>query len=540
MLSFAAAWVVYQNALSSGIAATAQAGQVRLSEVTSTLRLQLSGFRTLANVLANEPILQTALVTAPDAELRDWLADFQLTYGAWHIDLADPQGRIIASSGPAREGQQVTPRLMAAALNARLEFEHVREGGVRLTRFARGLFTADHVPLGVVVVSAEMAALEFEWPVAPEPVVFFDADNQSFIANRPELLGLSLTAAPDAGGFPILRQPGPHALWRLGPPANSQGDVLRLERFIAPLDLRAEIFVSVAPAQEAARLRFALALATALVIGLIGAIAVQQRRQLAFEADYSATLEARVEARTAELRKAQGELVEASKLAALGRLSAGISHELNQPLAAILNFAENGRKFLAKGRVDPVSDNLALIGDQVRRMTRIINNLRAFARKEVMPTEPISFRAVVENAYGLVAADLAKAGVAASLSLPDDDVDVLAGRVRLEQVVLNLLTNAMDAMATSTDKNLLVSLDSTGSSAALTVRDTGSGIQDPDRVFEPFYTTKNLGASQGLGLGLSLALGIIQQFGGQLSCRNLAQGAEFKITLPLLEDTQDV
>jgi two-component system C4-dicarboxylate transport sensor histidine kinase DctB len=110
--------------------------------------------------------------------------------------------------------------------------------------------------------------------------------------------------------------------------------------------------------------------------------------------------------------------------------------------------------------------------------------------------------------------------------------------VRLEQVILNLITNAIDAMDASEIKTLSVQLEHVDKKAVLRFQDTGTGILDPTRVFEPFYSTKNLGASQGLGMGMSLSFGIVQQFGGDLRCRNLDKGAEFLVELPC-EDLSD-
>ena len=278
-------------------------------------------------------------------------------------------------------------------------------------------------------------------------------------------------------------------------------------------------------------MRRPVALATAL--GLVGAVAFQQRRRFALEAQHSAELEARVEARTAELRLAQDELVAASKLAALGRLSAGVSHELNQPLAAILNFAENGQKFLQRQKTELAAENLEMISDQVRRMTRIIGNLRAFARQEVMPTDTVDLAEVVRSALTMLEDDLKAASTKAVEKLPTGSVHVLAGQVRLEQVVMNLVSNAIDAMQGQKQKVLTVELTVSDEDAVLIVSDTGPGIAEPDRVFEPFYTTKDLGSSKGLGMGLALAYGITARFGGQLTCRNTGEGAEFTMTLPL-------
>ena len=113
---------------------------------------------------------------------------------------------------------------------------------------------------------------------------------------------------------------------------------------------------------------------------------------------------------------------------------------------------------------------------------------------------------------------------------------VLAGQVRLEQVVLNLVTNALDAMATSANKTLTITLSINEVEATLKVTDTGHGIADPSSVFEPFYSTKDLGASKGLGMGLALSHGIVMRFGGALTCQNTDDGAQFRISLPLAKE----
>jgi two-component system C4-dicarboxylate transport sensor histidine kinase DctB len=174
----------------------------------------------------------------------------------------------------------------------------------------------------------------------------------------------------------------------------------------------------------------------------------------------------------------------------------------------------------------------------VRRITRIIGNLRAFARQEVAATELISFRDTVEGALVLAADKLKVAQVTTKVNLPSERLEIKAGQVRLEQVILNLITNAIDAMDASEIKTLSVQLEHVDKKAVLRFQDTGTGISDPTRVFEPFYSTKNLGASQGLGMGMSLSFGIVQQFGGDLRCRNLDKGAEFLVELPC-EDLSD-
>jgi two-component system C4-dicarboxylate transport sensor histidine kinase DctB len=536
-VSVALAGAFYQNTLRGTLASLEESGTVRLSEAVSRLRLQIDGYRALANVIADNQQMADALRDSSIEDAHETLANFEATYGAWRIDLTDKAGLVLSTSSIAPQTPSYSGALLRAANNNRLGFAQTLENGQRILQLSRGVLTEGNRPSGVVIVSVSLAALEFEWPVSPEPIVFFDPEGLSVSTNRPNLLFLSRGGDPEETAFDLTSkfELGDTTLWKFQPPRGDPLEVIKAEQFVPQLDLTGVIFLDTSDARATAKLRVILVLAGAVVLGLIGTVALQQRRRRVLEEQHSAGLEARVEERTEELRGAQDALVEASKLAALGRLSAGVSHELNQPLAAILNFAENGQEFLARGRPNPAAQNLTLISDQVRRINRIIGNLRAFARQEVAPADKIDFPSVVDAAIDLAADDIRSAKVELVKEIPKTEMIVLAGRVRLEQVVLNLITNALDAMTQSAEKTLDVRVFSNDTNAVLTIRDTGHGIEDPRAVFEPFYSTKDLGASKGLGMGLALSFGIISRFGGTLSCRNTNPGAEFKVTLPLAD-----
>ncbi len=522
LLGVLATFVAYQNTLRTELSKDRAAGAVRLAETTSRLRGQLDVYRTLTNVLAQDP-------RVGDDTVAEKLSNFSLTYGAWQIDLTDENGRVVASSNEARVGYLHDAALIHAAANGRLGYEVDVEQGERLVRFSR-TFSGG----GVVVVSAGFGSLEFEWPITPEPVILFNRDDLSISANRSDLLLLSLTKTPGEGGFPLTREAdvGGQPTWFFAQGTTAKNaQVVRTD--VPLLELTGMIIMDTAPARNTALVRASLTAALVLALGLAGAILMQQRRRLAMESEYSANLEARVQERTQALQQTQTKLMEASNLAALGRLSAGISHELNQPLAAIQTFAENGRTFLSKDRPKDADGNLSLIADQVRRITRIIGNLRAFARRDATQRDVLDLRPVVENTLAMAAPDIAARGADVTMDLPNGPVMVLGGQVRLEQVVLNLVTNALDAMETVPEKRLEIALTVDATRAILTVQDSGTGIEDPSQVFEPFYSTKDLGSSQGLGMGLALSFGIVSQFGGQLSCQNTENGAQFCMTLPL-------
>jgi two-component system C4-dicarboxylate transport sensor histidine kinase DctB len=528
---------VYTDAISVELAEQREAGRVRLSEASSRLRGQLEGYRALANLIAKDPKMPAALAAPglPGADAD--LALLSLTYGAWRIELADRQGKIIATSDPKGNASSYAPQLITAALNSRLGYSIDKDHGRRLIRFSRGVPGPNATVLGVVIISADLETLEFEWPVTPEPVIFFNGEGVSMSANRPELLLKSLADNATEPKFPLAGGVGEYGtvLWQYQPAPGQKTEVQALSVQIPQLQMTGKILLDTGAAREIALLRLGLVSTLLIVLALAAAIFLQQRRRLALEARHSATLEQRVEERTIELRDTQNELVEASNLAALGRFSAGISHELNQPLAAILNFAENGKRYIKMSRAPEAGENLAQIADQVRRITRIIGNLRAFARQEHLPSERIDIVEVMRRTIDMMNGEIKSAGATVKTSLPSHPVYVMAGKVRLEQIVLNLLSNALDAMRTSQQKILSVELAVEDHDVRISVRDTGSGIDEPKRVFEPFYSTKQLGSSKGLGMGLALCFGLVTRFGGRLSCRNLEHGAEFVMTLPVHE-----
>ncbi|WP_017772577.1 ATP-binding protein [Paraburkholderia kururiensis] len=267
-----------------------------------------------------------------------------------------------------------------------------------------------------------------------------------------------------------------------------------------------------------------------------------------------------------ELRAAHDELVQASKLAALGQMAAGITHELNQPLAALRTFSDNTRLLLERGDYGSARENLFAIASLTERMGKITNQLKLFVGR----ARPRSARAPVaralRNALSVLQKRLeqveldvrlidapevdAEAGAGAGTAAPvrrpfdlnaegaDESVSLVAqcDDLRLEQVLINLIGNALDAVAGMPHPRIEVCIDaSQPETVALSVRDNGPGIPEDvlPRLFEPFFTTKEMG--QGLGLGLAISSSIARDSGGSLTAQNATDGpggALFVLTLP--------
>ena len=248
-----------------------------------------------------------------------------------------------------------------------------------------------------------------------------------------------------------------------------------------------------------------------------------------------------------ERKEASSQIIQASKLATLGEMATSVAHELNQPLNIIQMAAGNSRRKLAAGMAtDPyLEQKLLRIEDQVARASAIIDHMRMFGRDAKEAPAPLDPRGAVNNALELMGEQLRLAGITIGLKLSNDCPKVLGHEIQLEQVILNLLTNARDAIAQNTESTenaelgkIILNVCSDKSGVHIAVSDNGGGVEESiiDRIFEPFFTTKEM--SRGTGLGLSVTYGIIRDMGGSIVVDNIDGGARFRITLPATAEAQ--
>jgi PAS domain S-box-containing protein len=238
-----------------------------------------------------------------------------------------------------------------------------------------------------------------------------------------------------------------------------------------------------------------------------------------------------------ERKEAAAQIIQTSKLATLGEMATSVAHELNQPLNVIRMAAGNCRRKVSKGTADPryLNDKLERIEQQTARAAAIIDHMRMFGREAKEPPEPIDPRNVVANTLDLIGEQLRLAGIEVVTEFADDCPFIFGHIIQMEQVILNLLTNARDAMAESDGEakiTLRVFEDDKG--VHITSEDTGGGISEDvlPRIFEPFYTTKKMG--KGTGLGLSVSYGIARDMNGTIVAENIGDGARFTVTLPIV------
>ncbi len=530
--------------------------QSDLALASDGLRGELARFRELAVLSADHPLVVGVLngrgsVDAVTPVLQE-IAD---KTGALDLALVDAQGRTLAASLGADRSPQRGVAHFERAMDGALGVAHMLRAGTGLREFvfAAPVFARDGRVLGALRVSTGVEAVEATWR-GGAPVLFFtDADGIVFVASRSEMV---LTDQDDPSFVTYTpRKVHGYAVWQVDGGRYLPRRALHLTKELPVIEMRGQILVDLAPARQLAFLQAAAAGALCLAFGAMLFLATQRRRTLS---EANARLETRVRDRTAQLQaantdlrrevverraaearltKAQAELVQAGKLSALGQMSAGISHELNQPLMAIQSFAENGVGFLERGRIETASNNLARISELAHRMGRIIRNLRAFSRQESEPFTDVDVGRVIDTVLELLAPKIAQNDVDVQWT-PPQGVIVRAGDVRLQQVVLNLASNAIDAMALSDQRQLSIAVRRSADKVLVSVKDTGPGIEQPEKIFEPFYTTKAVGAAEGMGLGLSISYGLVQSFGGAIQGRNDPQGGAV-FTVELIPSVQE-
>ena len=559
-LAVAVWWYGYVVALSQ----LEQRARSDLALASDSLTGELRRYRELAVLTADHPDLPAALIDpAAAARFRPIIQQIADTSGALDLMLVDAEGQTVVATVEApyvaHRGRVYFDRAMDGALG----FHHLYSEAYarRAFVFAAPVFSDAGPVRGALLVYADVEPVEAAWRGARPPVFFTDQNGVIFLSNRSELVfrdrkgtAASLLAYPQDRLAPFVSYTeavvGGYELWAVDGGRYLPQRALHQTLALPVVGMTGEVLVDVAPARQLAGLQAAVFAGICLAFGALLLVVAERRRSLAL---LNAKLERRVADRTAELQnlnadlrrevaerraaeqrlqKAQDDLVQAGKLSALGQMSAGISHELNQPLTAIRSFAENAQSYLDRGKTEIAGQNLGRISELARRMGRIIRNLRAFARQEDEPPKDVDLVGVIEAVLEIVGPRATQEAIAVDWTPPEGAAIVRGGEVRLQQVVLNLVTNGMDAMEGRADKRISIALSFEDARTLLSVRDTGPGIAAPEKIFDPFYTTKAVGSAEGLGLGLSISYGIVQSFGGQIRGRNHPEGgAVFTVEL---------
>ncbi|MCB1520124.1 MAG: sensor histidine kinase [Hyphomicrobiaceae bacterium] len=586
-----AVWIVSAWARTRAVAQLAESSHHVLSLVAETLRGELAKHESTPFLISQNPRITRILTGSPpsDAEIQTANEDLERlarVTDASDLYLMNTTGTTIAASNWSDPrsfiGENFSYRpYFTEAMKGRLGryFALGTTSGERGYYFAHPVFDGRYV-VGVAVVKLRVGDLEAAWRAVDHTILVVDDDGVIFLSSEPGWVMRTMKPLDPEARARISQQRrygaaeiSPlgldhrtvteigHAVIALAPPPASPSakpaSYLVQQRAMPDAGWTIQILSRMDGVATAVNTAAALTLATLAALLLAASNIYLRRRRLAdrmaLQRSITAELERRVAERTdeltqinvrlegevaerkraeMELRHTQGELIQASKLAALGQMSAGLSHELNQPLAAIRSYAENARAFLDRERFETVRTNLGAIDELTQRMASIIRHLRTYARKEPTTVRPTSVNRAIDESLGLLQRRIADDDATITIETPDHEVLAIAGDVRLQQVLVNLIANALDAMRTTPRRDVAISVTETTDWVTIAVKDTGPGIAPGDlgNVFDPFFTTKDVGA--GLGLGLSITYGIVQQFGGNISASNApGGGAEFVVTL---------
>jgi two-component system C4-dicarboxylate transport sensor histidine kinase DctB len=405
--------------------------------------------------------------------------------------------------------------------------------------------------LGVAAIKVSIESQQRSWTQGADKVALVDANGVIFLSSDPAWKFKALKPLSEAVRAE-LQQTRQYAI-RDGNAGQAGAPPLMLAqtRSLAPRDWTFIYLSDLNAARGNASLAFLFAL---LAYGFLVLLFLYWRQRMRSKQE----LERMVDERTASLARmtqdlskevavrrqaeqqlqiTQNELFQAGKLAVLGQMSASITHELNQPLTALRTMSDNAVLLFERGRMDEVRNNLKTISQVVARMGTITGKLKSFARKSNAELGPVSIHTSISNALVLVERRIQLEQVAFQLRIDQADIYALCDSNRLEQVLLNLMTNALDSMAGCAVRELVLEASSKPGRVLIRVADSGPGLSDEARarLFEPFYTSKPQG--EGLGLGLAISEQIIRDFGGSLRAEQASAGACFVIELKAAQET---
>lgn len=564
--------------------------EARVPAALAALRGELEKHRAIPLILREDPSLRDALRSLDEPELRQLdqkLERLAQVTRATVLYVLDNQGLTVAASNwrepTSFVGNDYRFRDYYARARETGTAEQYALGTVSRrpgVYFSARVDDAGGQPLGIVVVKLELDAVEDAWRGGGQPV--FVADDRGIVVatSNPDWRFHTIRPIPEAekgaireslqyGEAPLtpldLRDDPLAGFVRAG---NGEG----IRRFAqaqaeVPDGLAGWRLHLLVPAN--AQLRSATALAqvlTAMAMTIVLASAfLLMRRSVRFrrlrqeEERAAADLEARVTERTQDLANANSrltaeiaerekaeervatlrdDLAQANRLATLGQVTAGVAHEINQPLAAIRTYAENATFFIEQGRRTDADANLRTVVGLTERIATITDTLRTFSRRARMPLERVAIDEVVDGAMLILKGRIRETGVRIERRVEGGPATIMGGRIRLEQVLVNILRNAIEALEPRRDGRVSITIENAPQIVRITVADNGPGIA-PDMLatlFTPFRTSKE----RGTGLGLVIASDIVTELGGQLAAHNRDEGgAEFVVTLPSADAPKD-
>jgi len=530
--------------------------EVRLTLYSGNLKSELQRNSIVPKLLARDQELIGALHSQDFSTSTQRLIDFVDEIGAASLMLLDKDGRTVASTDRNNLGSMHREKafFVEATRSNETVFTIVPQetGGVDFYYSRRIEFQNRFI--GVVSVEVDLHKFERAWAGISDSIMVLDSEGKIILATDPRWRGVSETEA-------LAKRPAETALLQAvqftagltgyRDSTYVQGEaVMRIAGRVPFRGWQIVSFTAFSSVREKVNSILALeVMGFTLMLAMIFYLANRRTRvRLKIFENESAELRRlneRLQREIAEREKvqktlevAEQSLEQSSKLAALGEMAAAVSHELNQPLAAMKTYLAGAGLLLSRNRPDETLSAFHRIDDLIERMGAITRQLKTYARKGSETFSPVDMSAALSSSLSMMEPQLKHSNIRLEKVISEQSVVVIGDRVRLEQVLINLLRNAVDAVKTVPDPVIEIML-SRGETVTLSVRDNGSGIEELDLLFEPFHTTKKDG--DGVGLGLAISSGIVKDHGGRLTARNSDDGgAVFEVQLPAFrENTLD-
>ena len=532
-----------------------QEGEIRLTQNERNIVNELQKNSVIPQFLVRDQSIWNALLSDNFSSLPQMFFEFIDEISIESITLMDRTGQIVAVAGKENLNVNSSNKII---FNTAISTNDTVMNIIEKDENEFGFFYSrkienDQRVLGVLSIEVDLKKFENSWKSAGERIFISNGEGKIVLATEPTWKGLSDDLAwKNQNSKNIIKRGYSVAKGWVDSNESDQyfndSSFVRFNKNIPILNWKMSSFENYSGVRERVNTILALEILIFLLLLVLSLYSLNRKKILRLNLFEEETIKLRELNKKLETEMEQRKRVEKnllaveqtleqhSKLAALGEMSAAISHELNQPLAAMKTYLAGASLLLKRNRPQETVAALMRIDGLIHRMGEITKQLKSFARKNTESFVPLNFNDAILEAMSIMEPQLKQSGIKIDTNIPSEPVLIVGDQQRLEQVIINLIRNAIDALDDTELPSITISLYK-NNSVRFSIRDNGKGINDLEKLFEPFQTSKDPG--KGLGLGLAISSNIISELGGSLSGENLTPtGAEFTIKLPLFDPSR--
>lgn len=532
-----------------------QEGEIRLTQNERNIVSELQKNSVIPQFLVRDQSIWNALLSNNFSSLPQMFSEFINEISIESITLMDRTGQIVAVAGKENLNVNSSNKII---FNTAISTNDTVMNIIEKDENEFGFFYSrkienDQRVLGVLSIEVDLKKFENSWKSAGERIFISNGEGKIVLATEPTWKGLSDDLAwKNQNSKNIIKRGYSVAKGWVDSNESDQyfndSSFVRFNKNIPILNWKISSFENYSGVRERVNTILALEILIFLLLLVLSLYSLNRKKILRLNLFEEETIKLRELNKKLETEMEQRKRVEKnllaveqtleqhSKLAALGEMSAAISHELNQPLAAMKTYLAGASLLLKRNRPQETVAALMRIDGLIHRMGEITKQLKSFARKNTESFVPLNFNDAILEAMSIMEPQLKQSGIKIDTNIPSEPVLIVGDQQRLEQVIINLIRNAIDALDDTELPSITISLYK-NNSVRFSIRDNGKGINNLEKLFEPFQTSKDPG--KGLGLGLAISSNIISELGGSLSGENLTPtGAEFTIKLPLFDPSR--